>query len=134
MDFEISPDFMNAKEPEIVAKGMYPLIIADAEVCESKTSGAIQAAVRFDIDGNPDAKPVYMYVQAPGQDCLKNPEWTALQFKRFIMAFEIEYNAGDTFAEIMQASLGQSALVALDVEYDDKYGNKNAVNLPQLRD
>jgi len=134
MDFQIPSDFMTAKEAEVVPKGMYPLVVEDAEVGESNTSGLVQLSLRFSIEGYDNAKPIYLYLQAPGQDGLKNPSWTALQLKRFIIAFNIPYAPGMTFAEIAQASLGARAMVNLSVEHDDKYGAKNIIQLPQLKE
>ena len=133
MDFQIPDDFMEATDPKPVAGGQYDLIVVNVELGESKSSGAWQADIEIEIQGQ-NALPIHKYLQAPGQEGLKNPDWTLREFKRFCLAFDIPVTPGASFNDIISGIQGAVASLPLDIEVDEtgKYGDKNGIVFPKI--
>ncbi|MHA1970741.1 MAG: hypothetical protein ACTSXE_02720 [Candidatus Thorarchaeota archaeon] len=128
MDYQLPEDFMNVEEAKPVPRSQYEVRIVNAEVGTSEKSGLDRIAVQCEIPDHPNAAPIYTYLQLPGQEGLKNPDWTNLQMKRFLTAFNIPFDGSfniETFP-------GATAFVTLDIEHDDTYGDKNVMQLPKL--
>ncbi len=130
MDFQLDADFMDVEEAKPVPAGMYTVRITDVEEGEGKKSGLAMLIVSMDIPDQPKAQGMTTYLQIPGQEGLKNPEWTALNLKRFLVTFGIDFESG-TFST--DGMLGQQAEVKLGLEHSDKFGDKNVVILNKLK-
>lgn len=130
MDFTLPEDFMDVQESKPVPDGLYDVRITEAEIAESKSSGLQQIIAQCDLPEHPDAAIIYTYLQLPGQDGLKNAEWTSLNMKRFLVAFNIPFEGSVS----VEAFPGSIANLKLSLEHDEsgKYGDKNVLVLPKL--
>ncbi len=129
MDFKLPSDFMDVEEAKPVPAGLYTVRITDVEEGKGKDSGLAMLIVTMDIPDQPKAAGIVTYIQIPGQEGLKNPEWTALNMKRFLTTFGIDFESGSFSTDSIP---GQQAEVKLKLEHDDNYGDKNAIQFAKL--
>lgn len=120
----------DVQEPQTAPEGEYELVIDNAEVGLSKTSGKPRIAVRIAFDCHPELQSMLHFISLPTEDDdPSSANFKKLMLKRFLYLFNIPCDGGFNVEDLFGARATAAVRLSEPSDSNEVY---NELILPKL--